>query len=494
MGMFDFLRAKREADVQVIKRSFRSYAAANVGRLFSDFMASDSSADRELMSQLKVIRERCRDMARNDEYAARFLQLRERNVVGERGINLQMKARDPDGSLDDFANDSIEVAWRRWGKLGNPTVDGRMDWVDCQKYVERTMQRDGEAIAILVTNSDPDLPAVQLQFIEPDQLDEALNIRAKNGNQIRMGVEVDDAQRPVAYHFLSDHPGDHGYLKSAKREHIRVPAENVIHVFKQERVMQSRGVPSMHAALTGMKMLKGYREAELVAARVSASKIGFFTSPAGDGFLADDYDGSVPIMDAEPGSMHQLPQGVDFKSWDPEHPVSAYADFEKQILKGIASGLNVSYTSLANDLEGVSYSSIREGSLSDRDEYRVAQQFLITHFIRPVFERWLKVTLLQRRINLPSEKLDKWYDGAVFRGRGWQWVDPQKEMNAAIAGLKNGILSMQDVANQYGRDVEETFAQIAQDKALAERFGIKFALEPYGAMQMPIEPDVTGGE
>jgi hypothetical protein len=47
------------------------------------------------------------------------------------------------------------------------------------------------------------------------------------------------------------------------------------------------------------------------------------------------------------------------------------------------------------------------------------------------------------------------------------------------------------VAAQYGRDVEELLSQIARDKELMAQFGVKFALEPYGAQQMPVVPDVT---
>ena len=71
-----------------------------------------------------------------------------------------------------------------------------------------------------------------------------------------------------------------------------------------------------------------------------------------------------------------------------------------------------------------------------------------------------------------------------FRGRAWQWVDPQKEMTAAVMGLKNGILTLPntDVAAKfYGKDVEELLAQIQRDKSLMEQFGVKYALEPYAA-------------
>ena len=127
-------------------------------------------------------------------------------------------------------------------------------------------------------------------------------------------------------------------------------------------------------ALSQVKMLNAHREAELVATRMAAAKMGFFTSESGDDVPADDYDNNVPIIDAEPGTFHQLPAGVDFKAFDPTHPATAFADFQKGILRGTASGLGVSYASLSNDLEGTSYSSIRQGALEERDAYRDEQQ------------------------------------------------------------------------------------------------------------------------
>ena len=250
----------------------------------------------------------------------------------------------------------------------------------------------------------------------------------------------------------------------------------------------------MAPAMASLKQLNGWREASIVAARMGASKMGFFTSPSGDGFVADELDGNVPIIDAQPGTFHQLPNGVDFKTFDPQYPNSEFDSFHKSVLKGIASALNVSYTSLANDLEATSYSSIRQGALEERDYYRNLQQFMIEHFVRPVFEAWLESALEVQGVRLPLSTLEKFRGAAEFRGRAWNWVDPQKEMNAAINGMKAGVLSLQDVASQYGKDTEELLAEIQRDKNLMEQFGIKYALEPYAAMMMPVVPEVTDGD
>ena len=122
------------------------------------------------------------------------------------------------------------------------------------------------------------------------------------------------------------------------------------------------------------------------------------------------------------------------------------------MLRGISSGLNVSYAALSSDLSSVNYSSIRQGALDERDGYRTLQMFMIQHFVEPIFREWLTSALSFGDMNLPITKFDKFSDNAYFRGRGWNWVDPLKEINAAVVGLQNGILSMQDVSATYGRD------------------------------------------
>jgi len=484
MGIFDAFRRPQ-------KKSKRSYDGANVGRLFSDFRPVQRSADSEIRYNLKTLRNRCRDLSRNNEYARRYLHLVKTNVVGERGVSLQERAINENGTMDTMANDMIEREFLKWSRAGVCTVDGRMSWVDAQAMVIESMARDGECL-IRMVNYGGNADRFALQFLEPDLLDEEKNERLSDGRKIRMGVELDKWHRPIAYHILTSHPGDIDFATPSRRTE-RVPADRILHLYLPDRAEQSRGVPWMATAISSLKMLHGYREAELVAARTAASKMGFFTSPAGDGFTPDDYeDNIVPIMEAEPGTFQQLPMGVSFQQFDPQHPTSAFADFEKAVLRGIASGLGVSYYALANDLTQTSYSSIRQGAIDDRDFYKMLQRFLIDHFVRPVFREWLLQSMTVGGVTLPINKYDKFADSASFRPRGFQWVDPQKEIAAQVTALQNGLISMQDVAGVYGRDVEETFAQIARDKQTAADFGLSLAFEPFGAQKLPVQPDITG--
>jgi lambda family phage portal protein len=488
MGIFDGF--KRKKPVQK-----RNYAAASKGRLFADFNGSNRSADSEIRWALNELRNRSRDLERNNEYFRRYLQLLRTNVVGESGFRLQVKASNPDGTQDNAGSQIIESAWSEFSRLGGPTVSGKMSMVDLCNYIISAMARDGE-VFLRIVRSGRLRHGIALQVIESDRVDEEMNERYRNGNDVRMGVELDEFRRPVAYHILLNHPGDYDYVTLASgTKRARIPAAQIMHIYRQERADQTRGVPWSSAAIAALKMLHGYREAELVAARTGAAKMGFFTSPAGDGFNADAYeDTTTPIYDAEAGTFHQLPAGVDFKPFDPTHPTSAFADFEKSILRGIAGGLGVSYTSLANDLQGTSYSSIRQGALEERDFYRTLQRFMVDHFLDPVYRVWLAHVTEFALIPINGAgKFEKFSRTFTFRPRGFQWVDPLKEINAAVVGLQNGILSHSDIAANYGRDAQETFQQIQRDGADAAALGLTMAFQPFGNKQ-PVPAEIDDGD
>jgi lambda family phage portal protein len=457
------------------------FSGANTGRLMNDFVAYSKSADSEIKNNIRLLRDRSRDLAKNNAYARRYIKAYTDNVIGPNGVQLQARSRDPNGAIDTFANNVIENAFKDWGS--ECSADGKLTWVDAQRLFAETYARDGEVLIRVIPNFNNKYKFA-IEFIEADFLDEELNRPARNGeNEIRMGIEIDKFGRPLVYHLLKKHPYDNDFVNASyTREYNSVPANEIIHFFHQERPHQKRGVPPLSSAMRDLKMLDGYMEAELVAARVSASKMGFFKSGDGQGYLGDDViDTNNVTMNAQPGTFEQLPSGVSFESFDPQHPTSAFRDFSKGVLRAVASSLSLSYNTLANDLEGVNYSSLRQGALEERDHYKCEQSRIIKGFHDKVYRQWLKMNLLTDNLqNLPASKFNK-FAIVQWRPRGWQWVDPKKEIDALKVGVDNGFLSMQDVQASYGRDVEDVFQQIQVEKELANEYGIQTQFEPFGA-------------
>lgn len=467
---FEFRRVKKNGKGR--RRFRRGYEAADINRLTGDWTTTSRSADAELAGKIRIIRARSRDLAMNDDYGRRFLQLCKGGIVGPHGIGCQVRSRDPNGELDKAANAIIESGFKDWGRLGSCTVDGRLSWFDAQNLFVETLARDGEVLVRFVRGFRGNPYGFALQFIDPDHLDDTYNATLPGGRQVRLGVEYDGSDRVLAYHVLNRHPHTLLHDAAVGRERTRYPADQMLHSFLTERSRQGRGIPWTAASLKRLKWLGLYESTELVAARVGASKMGFFIEPEDTNPGDDLEDDFTPISSAEPGTFDRLPEGTEFQSWDPEHPVAAFENFVLAVLRGASSGLGVSYTNLANDLRSVSYSSIRQGELNERDHWRGLQTFTIEHFAAPVFAAWLDMALINQALGaLPFSKFAK-FNAPVWRPRGWAWVDPLKESKANESAVKNGFKSMTDVVAESGRDIEEVFDQLAQEKNLADEYGL----------------------
>ena len=457
------------------RRGLRRFDAAQHNRLTASWVASERSINTELRGDLDALRRRSRDLAKNSPLAKKFLRMCMANIAGPRGFTLQARAADGD-KQDTLANDAIEAAWRDWGRAKHCDVAGRLSFRKLTQAVVLAVARDGEAL-IRVREGAKNPHGYALQLLDIERLDTTLNREPADGkNQIIMGVEMDADGKPVAY-WLANAPL--GRDPTGKRLQ-RIPAAEIIHLFMTEDPEQVRGIPWMHAAMLTVNDLKGYNHAAIVAARIGASKMGFFVLPDGDTTkVADgDDDQGAPFMSAEPGQFGVLRgEGADFKSFDPDYPHANYASFVKEHKRDIATGFGVAYNSLANDLEGVNFSSIRSGTLEERDHWMLAQGDFIEQFCDLVFEGWLDCALLSGAIKmpngsaLPAAKRTKFL-AHEFQGRRWQWVDPLKDMQAVVLGMENGITDPYVVCAQQGVDPEDVLAGIARFRALAAKLGV----------------------
>jgi len=361
----------------------RGFAGASTGRLYGSWNPGNLSGNAEVWRDLQTLRARSRDLERNDGYAKKFFRMVGSNVIGPKGIILQSTVLTNNKKPDQVARQRIEAGFKDFCKMGNCDVTGKYSFVDVARLAVTSMARDGEVLIRKVKGHDNKF-GFSVQLIEADHLDENHHDELPNGNRIMMGIEFNPWGKPVAYHLYKTHPGEYRHAGRSYGEKERIPADEIIHLFLPWRISQSRGVPWIHAALTRLQMLDGYEEAEVTAARIAASKGGFYTREGDSEYTGDDKVNNQPVQEIEPGTFEILPAGFDFKQYDPTHPTTAFPAFMKAVLRGISSAFDVSYNYLANDLEGVNYSSIRAGVLDERDVWRQIQQYMITHFYTPI--------------------------------------------------------------------------------------------------------------
>ncbi|WP_017941701.1 phage portal protein [Thioalkalivibrio sp. ALE6] len=463
----------------------RNFDAAQMHRLVASWLGEHGTIDERLLNDLPTLRARARELAQNNDYVRRYLQMVVSNVVGASGFMLRALAEDAPGQPDREARKAVERGWYAYGRRGVCDATGHQSIEDMQRTVIEVTARDGESLTLMHTGPDAGNDwGLSLQLLDIDRLDSNLNRPAGGGrNAIIMGVEVDQRGRPVNYHLrpLNTLHAAHG--------HTVYPASQMIHLFARHSAEQHRGYPWAHTAMIRLHQLKAYEEAAVIAARIGASKMGFYYTPDGSAHaLGDDKGNGEFQTTAEPGEFPVLPDGYQFQTFDPTYPHEQFENFVKAHLRGIASGLGVSYNSLANDLEGVSYSSIRVAVLEDRNHWMTLQNWFADGWLEPVFNTWIEMALASRKILLPSGRplpaqgVEK-FRRHEWQGRRWDWVDPKKDIEAAVDAIKAGLATPQDVAARAGLDLEDVIEAIAAANQLATDNNLPPYTDP------PVTPD-----
>lgn len=462
------LGAKRSPSAGVPPaRLARSFKAGMTDRLTSSWTVADQTVNQSLLRHLRPMRARSRDFLRNNEYGRKFAALVKTNVVGHAGFALKFDCRRDDGSPDKLDSAALLRAWRRFAKRGQYEVTGKLNEALFDALAVTMIARDGEVLVRLVEGSDRGVHRFQLQLLPGHLLDEEHNRDLDGGNRIRMGVEFDAFMKPVAYHLrLQPKMADmHG---NTAQRHERVPADEMLHLFVPEEVDQWRGVPWPFVGLRGARMLEQFDEAALVAANVGAAKMGFFQQQKdaeGSPTSSTETDGDDFITEAAPGSFDIIPDGYELADWNPEYPNAVYDPFTKAVLRRISTGLLTSYHTLSGDLTQVNFSSIRSGTLDERELWKMLQGWYVAAAKEAIVEQWLARALLfdAELKRLPYAKFDK-FNAPVFTGRRWDWVDPRSDVLAAKEAVALGIKSRAQIIRDQGNDPDQVWDELDAEK------------------------------
>ena len=488
---------KRKAQTAQAAPRRRMYQGAQFSRLTADWVTGNTSADSEVYGSAQKLRDRARQLCRDNDYARQALRAIEGNVIGQ-GIPFQSQVRmQRGGKLDTGINDAIEAAWKRWSYAQHCHTGGKLCFADIERLVIRACAESGEVFIRLVRQSfgGSTIP-LAMEVIEADQLDDGLNGRSQQGNEIRMGVEVDGWGRPIAYHFLAYHPGDYQFSNQqiSTQRHKRIPAEEVVHLYRTERPGQTRGVSWFASAIQRLHHLAGYEQAEVVRARASSALMGFITSPEGE-LIGDDVMDGERVSNFEPGVFKYLQAGESVTVPQLDAPDGQFEPFLRAMLRAMAAGIGCSYETISRDFSQTNYSSSRLSLLEDRDHWRILQTWLIENFHRRVFSEWLDLAVLSNALALPGyEQQPERFKAARWMPRGWAWVDPAKEVAAYKEAVRCGFKTLADVVAEQGGDLDELLLARQSELAKLDEMGIVVDSDPTqvtgaGQQQMQLFPD-----
>lgn len=486
----------RQAE-NILRRSrFSTYRGAEANRLRNDWVTFGGSADADLLQDLPTLRERSRDLDRNDPWCRSVYSTIAVNAIGT-GLVPQSKVNPDDtGASPD--------AVRNWQRATERIFREHMPYLDLQQRVNgmikqvllfRSVIQSGDALDLPVRVSPSGFRVLghTTEMIEGDRLRTPGDLTTDRVN-LRDGVELDNIGRPIAYWILNHHPGDSflPYNSTAqdfsKQAFTRYPARNALgapnlyHLFWSLRPGQNRGEPWLAPALNIFKDLGDFMEAKIVAERVGACfGVAIKKSNPMGGMLANTtLQDNQRIDSVEPGMIHYLQENEEITAFSPDLNATDLDQFVQVFVRQMGASIGLPYELITKDFTKTTWHSARASLLESWRFFRLYQFWFAQTYLQPmwdaiVLEAWSRGLL--PNVDLLGPNRSAWLRARwVPPGRGY--IDPVREVKASIDAIQGGLSTYSDELAQQGKDYEEVFEQQQREAELREKLGLDEEPEP----------------
>lgn len=456
----------------------RFYEAAGSGRRTQGWVKTSGDANAQTIGYIAQTRNVARDLIRNNAYAESAVA-----SIVDHTVGWGIVAKPAKGTPQTVA-DRLMAQWRAWAESTACDAEGRLDLAGIQKLVVRAMVESGEVMVRRRWRRPEDnLPIpLQLQVLEPDYLDTLKDGALPGGGRIIGGIEFDGIGRRVAYHLFREHPGS--MVSGANfGESNRIPAREVLHIFKQSRPGQSRGISWFAPVITRLKDFDEYEDAALMKQKIAACLTVLTTDVDGSSSQlggADSTDDTLDLLG--PGWIGNLPPGKEVHVVNPPR-VDEHASYSATVLRAIASGLGMTYEDLTGDYTGLPYSAARMSRI--RHWARVEDwrwRTVIPQFCEPVWAWAQEAMAVMNRLG------DAPYIAAEWTAPPPPMLEPDTEMRAYMAGMRIGAITWPDMVRERGYDPEDQLLEIAEWNKKFDAAGIILDSDPRRTTQQGFSP------
>ncbi|MBB4064040.1 phage portal protein [Gellertiella hungarica] len=424
--------------------------------------------------ELEKIRRRSRWTFANDGFYANACRQIANNVIG---YGIKPRIKDP----------VLRKLWRKWEKEAD--ARGVLDLHLMAHALWVSTPRDGEVFVRVRPRRKEDMKSgvpFQLQILEADYVPIEKNEVAPNGNLIISGIEKDQIDRVQAYWMYDYHPKDFARLDKRSLLPKRVPANDVLHVYRPDRFEAMRGVPWGAPALNKAESLKTYDEAEVERKKGQAMHGGFITPPVGeDGKAVMSVDGQdaagIDFHGMSPGTWTITPAGYQITLSQPQGNDANYPLFRREGMTEVAVSFGLSVEHVTLNFEKLNDRQWRANNLEVTRAIESYQEIAISQFYRPIWQRFVEACYLAELWQPEAGKTVADYYDIEYMPPARGHIHPVQEVAALREAIRIGVLSRKRVASMYGDDVEDIDEENALDQQRAMKLGLRY--DVYSALE-----------
>lgn len=432
--------------------------------------ASDTSMAWHMPIDLPTIRMRAEYESRNNPLIEGVAETHAVDLIGSHGPTLQVQ------SSSTQYNRAAEKLWKTWWHECDH--NGEQSGVDLLNLGVRGLWTAGEFLWQITSEGEEDDIAARVLAIHPRRL----TTPADMAMSVIMGVERTKTGRPIAYH-IEDRDESSPYMPWLG-QHIRIPAADMIHVFRRHEPAQPRGVPLLASCLQTVADLRDYDLQVLDAARAAADHA-IVLSTSNPAAKPAVFAGAASIK-YNRREMTVAPPGWAPTQMKAEQPTTNYVDYRSERMRDIGRPVSMPLMMVRLDSSKHNYSSAR----FDAQVYHRQLAAWRAWIQRVVLARLLRVVLREAELIglLPPAPED--FESV------WLWapmphVDPQKEADAEARRLASLTMTLSDALAAQGKDFDEHVATLARERDALMAVGLPLPLPPTAAVAGPPEEETT---
>lgn len=353
----------------------RHFEAAARGERFSKWPVPNGSGPNSILRRdLKMLRERARDIARNNPYGESATFTLVSGIVGT-GITPSIKN-----------NRRLAALWEDWAESTQCDATGVSNFRGLLTLMAQTWVENGEVLFRRVIRPDwrPGEIPYAIQVLEPDYIDDS---PGGWGAQYKLGIKVNQYGAPQAYRIFGSHPYETEFfgLNPNASMSTDIPVSEIGLMYWRKRAGQLRGIPPFTPVILRMRGNDEWDDAELTKQRLAACFMAFIKNIDGEGIDIDDE--LVEML--TPGLIQQLRPGEEMQFSTPPS-VSGYGEFKTDGYRAMAAGLGITYEDFTGDYSKVNFASGRLGRIKFYGNLDIWQwQMVIPQFCAKVFT-WFK--------------------------------------------------------------------------------------------------------
>lgn len=383
------------------------------------------------------------------------------------GPQLQVQSR------NDELNETIERHWAAWSH--------RIDLASRMMLLRQTQLVDGEAFVIRVNNDRLPSGHVQLDFVQiPCEL--CTSLEPLTDTHVD-GIDLDRNGLPTGYTFRKNH--------ERTETRPKLPAAEVIHLFRAMRPGQHRGISELVTALPMAATIRAYVQACLENARIGASITGVIKTTRDD--VPDSGVAAGDAISLSAGELLAMAYGQELQAYTPAQPMATMPEFLRCTIALMMRGLCVPYGVGMMDFSSHSYAS---GQMDDQGFIRaieVERARLGRHLLDELLS-WFLAEIVALELISRAALTEAMGDTLLLPHR-WGWpgfdhADPAKVARAQETKLANHTTTLAHEYAKRGLDWEAQLRQRARELALLNELNIPLANSSPNSSPAPGQPDL----